>query len=297
MVEAIIESVEKILPQLNSRRSENASQGLAHISEKDLRQIVEPVRKSLEELDTEELLNLSRCRHGCDGASLGNGMHVKPIHEEIKPHRQGIRYLHIVEVQHHYNIGVFVFPPHTRIPLHDHPGMVVLSRILYGELLVKSFDVLSNELVHKSAIASIGKIIHQSSWVTNFLSKICHQPSNNDNISAGSLRAVEHDITPLIAPEVSVLYPYGGNLHEFTAGDNGAAVLDVLMPPYNNHGNRDCTFYQREMIEDNNQNNNFSSCLLVPIEQPPDFTCISGTYGQWGRSDEWSTEEDSFEED
>jgi PCO_ADO len=48
----------------------------------------------------------------------------------------------------------------------------------------------------------------------------------------------------LHAPDCTVLYPFEGNLHQFVAGPHGAAVLDVLLPPYNVHDHRDCTFYE-----------------------------------------------------
>lgn len=37
---------------------------------------------------------------------------------------------------------IFLLPKGARIPLHDHPGMSVYSRLLYGSLAVRTFDWL-----------------------------------------------------------------------------------------------------------------------------------------------------------
>eukprot|EP00536_Pseudo-nitzschia_multiseries_P005073 jgi/Psemu1/303097/fgenesh1_kg.91_\ len=59
----------------------------------------------------------------------------------------------------------------------------------------------------------------------------------------GTKIAFKNEIDSLRAPDVASLYPYEGNLHEFVAGPHGAAVLDVLLPPYDDDHERDCTFY------------------------------------------------------
>ena len=49
-------------------------------------------------------------------------------------------YLGIVE-NDEYAIAAFILKPHATIPLHDHPGMTVLSKVVRGSLRVTSFDV------------------------------------------------------------------------------------------------------------------------------------------------------------
>jgi PCO_ADO len=95
-------------------------------------------------------------------------------------------------------------------------------------------------------------------------------------------------VDSLVAPDCTVLYPYEGNLHEFMAGPGGAAVVDILLPPYDSEEERDCTFYE---IHDYPHNGvagtdddddaaapSSAACWIVPTAQPEDFHCISGQY-------------------
>ena len=45
-----------------------------------------------------------------------------------------------------HDITVFVIPKGNSIPLHDHPGMLVASKLLYGELEVESYSEAHNGL-------------------------------------------------------------------------------------------------------------------------------------------------------
>lgn len=254
---------------------------------------------------------------------------MKTIHGNIVPPHEGIRYLHIHEKPGHYSIGIFVFPPHGVIPLHNHPGMTVLSRLLYGDLKVKTYDIIT-DYDHFD-----GDSNQKSKWLPNFVSRVLssrktssHSPqlsdtldnhhhthhhhhsnfhssgstnnnnnNNNTNIPKDAIHAYENDMNHVTSPQILEFYPQQGNLHEFTAGRHGAAVLDVLVPPYDVNDDRDCTFYSEDLDLDVPQSHNHDNHIhnahveydderrrlwLVPIEQPEWFHCISGQYGDIG---------------
>ncbi|CAL9091830.1 unnamed protein product [Musa textilis] len=107
------------------------------------------------------------------------------------------------------------------IPLHNHPGMTVFSKLLFGSMHIRSYD-----------------------WV--------NVPQNSDEIVNSlhyqhpglQLAKVKTDAIFTVPCKASVLYPEdGGNMHCFTARTS-CAVLDVLGPPYSDPDQgRDCTYF------------------------------------------------------
>ncbi|OMP11726.1 hypothetical protein CCACVL1_00311 [Corchorus capsularis] len=120
-----------------------------------------------------------------------------------------ITYIHIHECDH-FSIGIFCFPAGRTFPLHDHPGMTVLSKLLYGSLYVKAYDWVRDE---------------NSSPRTNGLA---------GTVIDGIFNA---------PCEPTVLFPRsGGNIHSFTALAP-CAILDVLSPPYSDDYGRPSTYF------------------------------------------------------
>ncbi|XP_058074888.1 plant cysteine oxidase 2 isoform X2 [Magnolia sinica] len=130
-----------------------------------------------------------------------------------------ITYLHLYECDM-FSMGIFCLPPSGVIPLHNHPGMTVFSKLLFGSMHIKAYDWA--DIPHSS-----DAIINPSHF----------QPSNV------RLAKVKID-TVFTAPcNTSILYPAaGGNMHCFTAM-TACAVLDVLGPPYSDSEGRHCTYY------------------------------------------------------
>ena len=191
-------------------------------------------------------------------------------------------------------MGIFIFPPHAKIPLHDHPGMCVLSKVIYGDIQRLSLDLPRHDA---PSLPQKSNSENRKSW----LPWGNHRPQNSEHASTvdedGGVApkrrlAYMHHVDQLKAPDCTVLYPFEGNLHEFVAGPNGAAILDILLPPYDMDQNRDCTFYYiQDLTDDELQRlsgdgapvtETGKPCWIVPTGQPEDFHCISGTYRDLG---------------
>ncbi|KAI3412793.1 Cysteine dioxygenase [Psidium guajava] len=120
-----------------------------------------------------------------------------------------ITYIHVHECDE-FSIGVFCFPAGATFPLHDHPGMTVLSKLLYGSMYVKAYDWVKVGESNARTIGLAGRVMD------GVLKSPC---------------------------ETSVLFPRsGGNIHCFTAL-TPCAMLDVLSPPYSEELGRPSTYF------------------------------------------------------
>nr|KYP70098.1 2-aminoethanethiol dioxygenase [Cajanus cajan] len=115
-----------------------------------------------------------------------------------------------------FSLCIFFIPEGGVIPLHNHPGMTVLSKLLLGLMHIKSYDWVDPETSNN----------------------LLQQPSQ---LRLAKLKA---DKVFTASCDASVLYPTtGGNIHEFTA-ITPCAVLDVIGPPYSKEDGRDCSYYR-----------------------------------------------------
>ncbi|OIV90080.1 hypothetical protein TanjilG_01534 [Lupinus angustifolius] len=116
-----------------------------------------------------------------------------------------------------FSLCIFFIPENGVIPLHNHPGMTVFSKLLIGKMHIKSYDLVEPSVSHNNLL---------------------HHPSR---LRLAKLKANNVYTAPC---DTSVLFPNkGGNIHEFTA-ITPCAVLDVIGPPYSKEDGRDCTYYR-----------------------------------------------------
>ncbi|PWA61734.1 hypothetical protein CTI12_AA370540 [Artemisia annua] len=144
----------------------------------------------------------------------GHGFSMPNILNRVDRWAQPITYVGLNESES-FTMCMFCFPTSSVIPLHDHPKMTVLSKVLYGSLHVKAYD-----------------------WV--------EPPCIKDSNDVARVRLAKLAVDKVLSAPcpTSVLYPEtGGNIHCFTAVTS-CAVLDILTPPYEESAGRRCTYYR-----------------------------------------------------
>ncbi|XP_026875420.2 2-aminoethanethiol (cysteamine) dioxygenase b [Electrophorus electricus] len=167
-------------------------------------------------------------------------------------HGPPVTYMHICETDS-FSMGVFLLKHGTCIPLHDHPGMYGMIKVIYGKVRISCFDRLG---------ASPDGALQKSSM----------RPSTRRSVG---------EYTEEDAP--CVLSPYRDNIHQLEAVDGPTAFLDILAPPYDPDGGRDCHYYKvlqpaSESAENKAEVPGHAEVWLAEIPQPGGFWCGSEPY-------------------
>lgn len=147
---------------------------------------------------------------------------------------------------------IIVIPPGQRLPLHDHPNMLGLIKVLHGQVRLSTYSKLGHALDGRQE----------------------------------AVRTQDLILSRLSYPQV--LTPSTNNVHaiEFHSGEGGkeyAAFLDILSPPYNDHVG--CHYYAWEDVDGQvlsrlpeKLSAGEERCTLVEIECPRDYRTVSIPY-------------------
>ncbi|XP_060789039.1 2-aminoethanethiol (cysteamine) dioxygenase b [Neoarius graeffei] len=170
-----------------------------------------------------------------------------------------VTYMHICETDL-FSMGVFLLKHGASIPLHDHPNMHGMLKVLYGKVRVSCYDRLD--------------ISPDSASARQFNPPLLPFQKSAVQRSVGEF--TEHS-----AP--CVLSPHRDNLHQIEAVDGPTAFLDILAPPYDPDDGRDCHYYKvlqqvPEGADKKAGGLEQTEFWLMEIPQPSDFWCGAEPY-------------------
>jgi hypothetical protein len=145
------------------------------------------------------------------------------ISELTKACPEGQMYAISLRQTESFSLGVLVLGRGAELPLHDHPAMAAVSKILLGDLERISFDLVDRK--HQFPSSAL-------------------PPEDIEEISLpqAAIEAIFQANDRLLQDDLFDLTPTRGNLHCFRALDT-TVILDVLTPNYDDKL-RNCNYYQ-----------------------------------------------------
>lgn len=156
-------------------------------------------------------------------------------------------------------IAVFVLRQGKSLPLHDHPGMFGLLKVIHGSVTIKTYTPL--DPIQYPVPTSLSEAL-----ANKYGRDIPVYPSRYE----GNKICSEMD-------ECCVISPASKNIHEITSESGTAAFLDVLSPPYNHKtmdDYRPCSYFKEIGTDSKEPNIRY----LVKIRSPPEYWCDEADY-------------------
>lgn len=149
-------------------------------------------------------------------------LHPQFLTKELwqRPNKAPVTYVDIYE-DYNVTIGIFILKPNMRLPLHNHPHMHGLIKVLGGTLKITSYSI-NTERTQQMDRAPSGP-----HYVT---------AERSGEVLAGT------------QSDCCILDPENKNLHEIESIGGPAAFIDILGPPYETvipgNGVRKCSYYR-----------------------------------------------------
>ncbi|XP_065318533.1 2-aminoethanethiol dioxygenase-like [Gordionus sp. m RMFG-2023] len=148
---------------------------------------------------------------------------------------KAVNFINIYEDEQ-ISVSVFSLPSFSYLPLHDHPGMHGLIKVISGSILIKNLTILERDIKPE------------------ILQNLTSSPSLDTHFNIDKNLYIKLPLTKHLAKlesvlnishldEALLLSPLYHNLHEIRTSDSPGAFLDILFPPYNENLGRDCHYY------------------------------------------------------
>ncbi|XP_063077984.1 2-aminoethanethiol (cysteamine) dioxygenase a [Engraulis encrasicolus] len=190
---------------------------------------------------------------------------VPPKSKASKPslHNPPVTYMHICETDA-FSMGVFLLKGGASIPLHDHPGMNGVLKVLYGKVNIQCFDKFDKPSDAESIPLFDPPLL----------------PFQRDSVMRSVVRSTG-EYTEDSGP--CVLSPDKDNLHQIDAVEGPAAFLDILAPPYDPDDGRDCHYFKVLQSVSNAVDRTADQTVegetwLMEVPQPQEFWCGGEPY-------------------
>ncbi|XP_018579935.1 2-aminoethanethiol dioxygenase [Anoplophora glabripennis] len=131
----------------------------------------------------------------------------------------------------HVTMGIFILKPGGRLPLHNHPEMYGLIKVIAGKVKITSYSLNTERTLEIDRRSFKGESAPPISFGHKQL--LTAELSSSEIVDTTSTTCM--------------LEPNRKNLHEIESIDGPAAFLDILAPPYGtiipNVGPRLCSYY------------------------------------------------------
>lgn len=162
-------------------------------------------------------------------------------------------------------IGIFVLRSGARLPLHDHPLMYGVLKVIYGSVHIQSYSVVTSDEISSQEQKAITP---------------CDIALSRDTLNRQIALLARKEPEVIISEKDSacILSPTKSNIHEIRTVSGPAAFIDILSPPYESEipgvGPRPCRYFKEVGcfggIEDVKQ--------LLRISNPSDYWSESAPY-------------------
>uniref|UniRef100_U5EWC7 2-aminoethanethiol dioxygenase n=1 Tax=Corethrella appendiculata TaxID=1370023 RepID=U5EWC7_9DIPT len=165
-----------------------------------------------------------------------------------------------------FTMSVFVLNENFKMPLHDHPAMFGILRVLAGKIQVQSYTRAN----------SVDEVANES------------LPPNQKRTSQVYTKAEPVKYLDVSMNDCALLTPNERNFHEIMAVNGPAAFFDILSPPYNtniqpDNVRRSCSFYKKILLSSTTDasspaNTGGQNYILERIPTPHYYYCDTEEY-------------------